>query len=31
MWNLYLVHWPVKGYFIETWRVMEKIYQSGRR
>ena len=28
--DLYLVHWPVKGYFIETWRVMEKIYQSGR-
>ena len=28
--DLYLVHWPVKGYYQETWQVMEKIYQSGR-
>ena len=28
--DLYLVHWPVKGCFQETWQVMEKIYQSGR-
>lgn len=28
--DLYLVHWPVKGCYQETWKVMEKIYQSGR-
>lgn len=28
--DLYLVHWPVKGYYQETWQEMEKIYQSGR-
>ncbi len=28
--DLYLVHWPVKGFSLETWQVMEKIYQSGR-
>ena len=28
--DLYLVHWPVKGCYQETWHVMEKIYQSGR-
>ena len=28
--DLYLVHWPVKGCYQETWRAMEKIYQSGR-
>jgi diketogulonate reductase-like aldo/keto reductase len=28
--DLYLVHWPVKGCYQETWQVMEKIYQSGR-
>ncbi len=28
--DLYLVHWPVKGFYQETWQVMEKIYQSGR-
>jgi diketogulonate reductase-like aldo/keto reductase len=28
--DLYLVHWPVKGFFQETWHAMEKIYQSGR-
>jgi diketogulonate reductase-like aldo/keto reductase len=28
--DLYLIHWPVKGCFQETWQVMEKIYQSGR-
>lgn len=27
--DLYLVHWPVKGCYQETWRVMEEIYQSG--
>jgi diketogulonate reductase-like aldo/keto reductase len=28
--DLYLVHWPVKGRYQETWQVMEEIYQSGR-
>lgn len=28
--DLYLVHWPVPGRYIETWGVMEKIYQSGK-
>lgn len=28
--DLYLVHWPAKGCYQETWQVMEKIYQSGR-
>ena len=27
--DLYLVHWPVKGCYQETWKVMEEIYQSG--
>lgn len=28
--DLYLVHWPVPGCYLETWRELEKIYQSGR-
>ncbi|MDX9802290.1 MAG: aldo/keto reductase [Spirochaetia bacterium] len=28
--DLYLIHWPVKDCYKETWHVMEKIYQSGR-
>jgi diketogulonate reductase-like aldo/keto reductase len=28
--DLYLVHWPVKGFYKKTWEEMEKIYQSGR-
>ena len=28
--DLYLVHWPVKGCYQETWGAMEEIYQSGR-
>ena len=28
--DLYLVHWPVKGCYQETWQVMEEIHQSGR-
>jgi diketogulonate reductase-like aldo/keto reductase len=27
--DLYLVHWPVKDCYQETWQVMEEIYQSG--
>ncbi|WP_423409546.1 aldo/keto reductase [Heyndrickxia sp. MSNUG] len=28
--DLYLVHWPVKGKYIETWRALEKLYREGR-
>jgi len=28
--DLYLVHWPVKGKFKETWKAMETIYKSGK-
>ena len=27
--DLYLVHWPVKGCYEETWQVMEEIYKNG--
>lgn len=28
--DLYLVHWPVKGCYVDAWKEMEKIYASGR-
>lgn len=28
--DLYLVHWPVKGKYKDTWRALEKIYESGK-
>ena len=28
--DLYLIHWPVKGKYTATWKVMEEIYRSGR-
>lgn len=28
--DLYLVHWPVKGKYKETWRAMEKLYRDGK-
>ncbi|MCX6238760.1 MAG: aldo/keto reductase [Bacteroidia bacterium] len=28
--DLYLIHWPVKGKYTATWKVMEEIYLSGR-
>lgn len=28
--DLYLVHWPVRGKYKETWRALEEIYASGR-
>ncbi|MFC0189667.1 aldo/keto reductase [Fictibacillus aquaticus] len=28
--DLYLVHWPVKGKYKETWRALEKLYRDGR-
>ena len=27
--DLYLVHWPVGGKYKDTWRAMERIYESG--
>lgn len=28
--DLYLIHWPVVGCYANTWKALEKIYQSGR-
>jgi methylglyoxal/glyoxal reductase len=28
--DLYLIHWPISGLRNETWRALEKIYESGR-
>ena len=28
--DLYLIHWPVAGKFVESWLVLEEIYKSGR-
>lgn len=28
--DLYLVHWPVKGKYKETWRALEKVYKEGK-
>lgn len=28
--DLYLVHWPVAGHFIQSWHDLETIYDSGR-
>lgn len=28
--DLYLIHWPVKGKYTETWRALEKLYKDGR-
>jgi len=28
--DLYLIHWPVKGRYVDTWLALEKIYKSGR-
>lgn len=27
--DLYLIHWPVPGHFVNTWKQMEKLYQEG--
>jgi len=27
--DLYLIHWPVKGRFTDTWRALEKLYKDG--
>ncbi len=28
--DLYLIHWPVAGKFVETWRALETLYREGR-
>ncbi|MEL6657841.1 MAG: aldo/keto reductase [Bacteroidota bacterium] len=28
--DLYLIHWPVKGKYLDTWRALERIHQEGR-
>ncbi|MFD1037545.1 aldo/keto reductase [Virgibacillus byunsanensis] len=28
--DLYLIHWPVKGLFKETWKALEKLYADGK-
>lgn len=28
--DLYLIHWPVKGKFVDTWRALEKLYEDGK-
>lgn len=28
--DLYLVHWPVKGKYKETWKAVEQLYRDGR-
>ncbi len=28
--DLYLIHWPVKGKYKDTWRALERIYHEGR-
>ncbi|MEH6986894.1 aldo/keto reductase [Cytobacillus firmus] len=28
--DLYLIHWPVKGKYLETWRALEKLYKDGK-
>jgi methylglyoxal/glyoxal reductase len=28
--DLYLIHWPVPGRFLEAWHVLEELYEDGR-
>lgn len=28
--DLYLIHWPVPGKYLTTWRALEKLYEEGR-
>ncbi len=28
--DLYLVHWPVRGKYVDTWKAMEKLYEQGK-
>ena len=27
--DLYMIHWPVTDYYLDTWREMEKLYEEG--
>lgn len=27
--DLYMFHWPVTGYYVDTWKEMEKLYKEG--
>lgn len=27
--DLYMIHWPVTGYYLDTWKEMEKLYKEG--
>ncbi|MCH4824367.1 aldo/keto reductase [Gramella lutea] len=28
--DLYLIHWPVPGKFLESWKVLQKLYEDGK-
>lgn len=28
--DLYLIHWPVKEKYVDSWKILEKIYKEGR-
>ncbi|WP_317046370.1 aldo/keto reductase [Marinilabilia rubra] len=28
--DMYLIHWPVNGKYLDTWKAMEKLYKEGR-
>lgn len=28
--DLWLMHWPLPGYYLETWKKMEEVYKSGK-
>lgn len=28
--DLWLMHWPYPGYYLETWKKMEKVYKTGK-
>ncbi len=28
--DLYLIHWPMPGTYVETWKALEKLYKDGR-
>jgi len=27
--DMYLIHWPSRGTYVEAWRALEKLYQDG--
>src|SRR5699024_8132465 len=27
--DLYLIHWPVKGKYLDTWKALERLYDEG--